>query len=359
MDRKQLQAYGWNTFFEEQFKTNEFYNSFPARVIAQKGDIYTLLAEKGNYSSKVTGKFCYTVKQIKEYPVVGDFVVAGQANGSNEVVIHRVLKRKNYFSRKMPISGGRKLNNGVIDGGITEEQVIASNIDTVFVMCGLDGNFNISRLERYLTLARHQDLNVVVLLNKLDLCQNIEEYFVLLKGITKDIPVLAISATVKKGLKEIEKYILKGKTIAFIGSSGVGKSTLLNALLDRNVAATNITSDYSGKGKHTTTHRQIFFHQSGCMIIDTPGLKELQLWADEKDIDSVFQDIADIINRCKFTNCSHKNEPGCAVKLALESGALEEERYLRYLKALREVRCLEEKKKKYDQKMMKRDKSNK
>ncbi|QNO14668.1 ribosome small subunit-dependent GTPase A [Alkalicella caledoniensis] len=353
MTNNQLQKIGWNEFFKDNMAV-KLENTFPARVIAQKGDVYTLLSEQGEHNAKVTGKFRFNTKQVKDFPVVGDFVIVGKAKGSDNIQIHELLDRKNSFSRKMPISGGRKLKDNMIDGGVTEEQVIAANLDVIFVICGLDGNFSIPRLERYLALIRHQNLNVAILLNKLDLCENMEEKINEVSKIAGNAPVLAVSALTKQGIGQLSEYITCGKTIAFVGSSGVGKSTLLNSLFEDQVQITNTTSDHSGKGKHTTTHRQMFFHQTGCMIIDTPGMKELQLWADEEDISTVYQAVIDTIARCKFSNCTHDGEPGCAIKDALDSGELSEQRYIRYKKSLKEVRRLEERKREYKNKKMKR-----
>ena len=359
MTNKKLYSLGWDAFFEQGLSTEDIEGGFTARIIAQKGEVYTLLSEgMVEHLAKVTGRFIYKVKQVKDYPVVGDFVIAGEGKGGRDIQIHKVLERKNSFSRKMPISGGRKLKNGVIDGGTTQEQVVATNIDTLFIICslGLDGDFNIPRLERYLTLAKHQSLNAVILLNKLDLCESIEEYIEQVHKVADNIPVLAISAITAAGIEQLSPYLSFGKTIAFIGSSGVGKSTLLNSLLEMEIQKTNQTSDHSGKGKHTTTHRQMFFHPSGCIIIDTPGMKEIQLWADEEDLELVFKDILEIMDECRFTNCSHNNEPGCALNEALETGALTEQRYTRYKKTLKKVRRLGERKKEYNQRQMKRGK---
>lgn len=218
----------------------------------------------------------------------------------------------------------------------------------------MDGNFNISRIERYLTLAKHQRLEVVILLNKIDLCDKTEEYLSQVNDIAGGSLVLPISAANKIGLDPISNYMTEGRTIVFLGSSGVGKSTLLNSLLEQEVQTTNQTSNYSGKGKHTTTHRQLFFHNSGCMVVDTPGMKELQLWAEDDDLDSVFTDIVEIVAQCKFSNCTHRTEPDCALQSAIDSGVISRERYERYLTQLKELSRLKEKKKEYMEKYNKK-----
>lgn len=328
---------------------------FSARVISQQKDLYTILSEHGEFTGTVTGKFRYSTKQIKDYPVVGDFVIAEQIeSNNNDVRIHSIVSRKNVFSRKMPISGGRKLKNGHIDGGITEEQIVASNIDTVFILCGLDKNFNIARIERYLTLVQHQKLQAIILLNKIDVCDNPEAYLSKVQEVVNDTPILLISASANIGLEQLKPYMMKDRTIAFLGSSGVGKSTLLNSLLQQEIQLTSSTSNHSGKGKHTTTHKEMFFHSSGCAIIDTPGMKELQLWAETDDLKVVYDDIVSITSQCKFSNCSHNNEPGCALKLALLNGELSHERYNRYLFQLKELTRLDEKKRVYASKNSKK-----
>lgn len=350
MVMRSLQSIGWDSFFLEQIIPSKDNNYTPVKIISQHNNLYHLVSERGDFTARVTGKFHFHANQLRDYPVVGDFVLVEHIEESKHALIHRVLQRKNYFSRKTPISGGRKMKNGVIAGGITEEQVIVSNIDTVFIMCGMDGNFNLSRIERYLTLAKHQRLEVVILLNKIDLCDKPEEYLSQVNDIAGGSLVLPISAANKIGLDPISNYMTEGRTIVFLGSSGVGKSTLLNFLLEQEVQATNQTSNYSGKGKHTTTHRQLFFHNSGCMIVDTPGMKELQLWAEDDDLDSVFTDVMEIASQCKFSNCTHRTEPDCALQSAIDSGVISRERYERYLNQQKELTRLNEKKKEYMQK---------
>lgn len=354
MVTKSLQSLGWGSFFHDQCLPSAHHSYIPARVISQHNERYRVISELGEFTAKVTGKFRYTAHRLADYPVVGDFVWIEPTG--DQARIHAVLHRKNSFSRKMPISGGRKIKHGVIEGGVTEEQVIASNLDTLFIMCGVDGNFSIPRLERYLTLARHQKLEPVILINKIDLCKQPDNYVAQVKEIAGGAAVLPISAAHRTGLDPLAAYMAPGQTIVFLGSSGVGKSTLLNTLLEREVQTTRHTSHYSGKGKHTTTHRQMFFHSSGCMIVDTPGMKELQLWADDDDLDSVFADVIDVISQCKFSNCTHRSEPGCALQSALKSGTLPRERYERYIAQLRELKRLQDKKKEYTRMQGKKNK---
>lgn len=356
MNRKELKKYGFDHHFFTQYKKNKSDDTqeFPARVIARMGDVYTLQTENGIVLSKTMGKFIYNVEKHKDFPVVGDFVIAKRLEGAKQNEITKVLDRKNVFSRKMPISGGRKLHKGMIDGGVTEEQVLAANIDYLLILCGLDNNFNVSRLERYLILAKRSNLQTIIVLTKLDLCPDYLAYVEQVKEVAEDIEIIGVSSVTGEGLDALSKYVQPEKTIALLGSSGVGKSTLLNTILDEEVQKTNLISDHSGKGKHTTTHRQMFIHPSGCMMIDTPGIKELQLWADEEDLALIYPDIIELTDRCRYNNCSHGNEKDCAINEAIESGALSMERLMRYKKMLTEVRRLSERKKEYSIKTGKR-----
>lgn len=342
---KTLDELGWGLTNRGETVLPEQDDRVIARVIAQYSDVYQVVSEEGEFAAKVTGKFRYGTKALKDYPVVGDFVLAERIELAEHGRIHQIVPRKNGFSRKMPISGGRKLHKGVLEGGITEEQVVAANIDTVFILCGLDGNFNVARLERYLTLVQASKLEAVIVLSKIDVCGDAEPYLKQAQEVARGAGVLPISAANGIGLDAFGEYMQEGRTLVFLGSSGVGKSTLLNALLERDVQATKTTSLHSGKGKHTTTHRQMFFHPSGCMIIDTPGMKELQLWAEDDDLDSVYGDIVDLIAQCKFFDCTHKNERGCAIQAAMASGALARERYSRYVAQSKEIKRLGERKK--------------
>lgn len=343
-----LQSLGWDDFFRTQYQECENEEFIPARVIAQQKGQYQVHTTNGERTAQLAGSFSYHNTLQKQYPAVGDWVLVRLVENFEGVIIQDVLERKNYFSRKLPISGGRKLKNGIIDGGLTEEQVIATNIDTVFIITGLDDNFNLRRIERYLTLVYNSGVTPVIILNKLDICDKVSEFVQKVEDIAFKVSVYPISVTEEKGLEIFNKYLDVGKTVAFIGSSGVGKSTLSNYLLGENRQKIKLVSESTGKGRHTTSHRELLFLPSGGMIIDTPGMREIQLWGGIKEVEQNFRDIVEIARGCKFNDCRHDTEPGCAIKQALEDGRLNQERYDSFFKQLAEIERLEEKKKIYD-----------
>lgn len=343
-----LESLGWDDFFQTQYQECENENFIPGRVIAQQKGQYRVYTSDGEKTAQLAGSFSYHNSLQKQYPAVGDWVLVRLVESFEGVIIQDVLERKNYFSRKLPISGGRKLKNGIIDGGLTEEQVIAANIDTVFIITGLDDDFNIRRIERYLTLIYNSGTTPVIILNKLDICDQAADYVQQVEEIAFGVPVYSISVTEEKGLKIFNKYLDVGKTVAFIGSSGVGKSTLSNYLLGENRQKIKMISESTGKGRHTTSHRELLFLSSGGMIIDTPGMREIQLWGGKEEVEQNFRDVVEIAKGCKFNDCRHDTESGCAIKQALENGTLNKERYDSYLKQLAEIERLEEKRKIYD-----------
>lgn len=332
-----LEELGWDNFYNEHFKEYEVKGLVKARVVLQQKNYYLLRYKEGVTKGKLAGKFRHKATLKKHFPSVGDWVVIKIVQGSNEAIIHGVLPRKTAFVRKMPISGGRKIRNGEIVGGLPEEQVIASNIDTAFIVCGLDGNFNLHRIERYITLVYNSGATPVVILNKMDLCDDVNEYIDKVKKIAIGVSVYPISVTKSKNLDIFNEYLLFGMTVVFLGSSGVGKSTITNYLIGEERQKTNTTSDSNGKGKHTTTSAELLFHSSGYMIIDTPGLRELQLWGDEEALDESFEDIVELIRHCRFNDCRHDTEPGCAIKQAIEEERISRERYQSYKKQLNEL----------------------
>lgn len=341
-----LEKLGWNKYFGKNFEPYLNKGFLPARVITQHKGNYIVRSEEGNFNSKLSGKFMYNADVKKDYPAVGDWVAIKTINNT-EAIIYAILPRKSYFARKLAISGGRKMKNGILIGGNIEEQIIGSNIDIAFIVSGLDDNFNIGRIERYITLVLSSGATPVILLNKCDLCDNIPDYIEKINTIAKGIAVHSISVLNNINMNIFDKYLCCGKTVVFLGSSGVGKSTITNYLFGDEIQKTNTISSSNGKGTHTTTSSQLLQHSSGCTVIDTPGIRELQLWADEDILSESFQDIYSLVDQCKYRDCKHDKEVGCAVKEAIEDGRLSIERFNSYKSQSKELKTLKDNKKSY------------
>jgi ribosome biogenesis GTPase len=262
----------------------------------------------------------------------------GINTGNN--TIEAVLPRKSKISRQ--VSGGR----GRYSGSQTVEQVVAANIDIVFITGSLDGSrsLNPGKIERYLALARASEASPVIILNKMDLCADLPEQINVVKQIAPAVPVLAISATWAAGLERLKQYLIKGSTAVFLGSSGVGKSSIINALLGAERLKVSEVRETDFKGRHTTVGQELLMLPGGRNVIDTPGMRELQLWGDEEDLAGVFPDIDLLAQGCRFRDCTHRSEPGCAVKQAIESGTLGIRRLENFRKLEREVQHLEARK---------------
>jgi len=246
---------------------------------------------------------------------------------SNKGTIYAVLPRKSKFSRK-------------VAGKITEEQVMIANVDTVWIVSGLDQDFNIQRIERYLALVLGSGAESVLILNKSDICIELEDRIKEVKNVAPTIPIHTISAELNEGLEELFQYLGNGKTVALLGSSGVGKSSIINRLLGFNRQKVGPVREADSHGRHITTYRELIMLPKGGMIIDNPGMRELQLWSEDEDINQVFDDIEILSRQCKFSDCTHTNEPGCAVKNAIENGGLDLRRYEHYLKLKKELEFL-------------------
>lgn len=290
------------------------------RVIKQERGFYKVKGEFGIRTAVVSGKFRYNIKNKLDYPTVGDYVNIIINDEHSDCIINKVFKRKSLIKRKDP-SGN-------------EEQSVASNIDYVFFCMSLNDDFNLRRAERYITIGWDSGATPIILLTKSDLCADIDEKISSLEEIAIGIEILKVSS-INNNIEELIPYIRPGKTIAFIGSSGVGKTTLINTILGgANLKTKDIGKN--DKGKHTTTNRQLFEFDNGCCIIDTPGMRELGLVDNLTGIESTFEDIEYLTSQCKFKNCSHENEVGCAVKKAIEDGNLSIQRYNSYLKLKKE-----------------------
>lgn len=309
-----LDNLGWNDFFASAFAPYAEQGFVPARVVAQKGLTQVSTGELETYAD-LAGKLRHELKGAGGgvHPAVGDWVALRPSTGDGRAVIHAILPRKSKFSRKSP-------------GQRTEEQVVAANVDTIFLVSGLDSDFNPRRIERYLTAAWDSGAQPVVVLNKLDRCDDPETCLLETRSIAMSVPVHRVSALKGTNVEELASYLGPGQTVGLLGSSGVGKSTLTNRLLGREAQRTAEVREGDDRGRHTTTHRELIRLADGVLIIDNPGMREIQLWESEETLDQAFDDVTTLAADCRFRDCAHDREPGCAVRAAIASGRLLAER---------------------------------
>jgi ribosome biogenesis GTPase len=316
-----LAELGWNDFFAQAFAPWAAEGCLPARVTLELKGYYEVTGEFGAKLGQCSGRFINTAADQAAFPAIGDWVaVTPQTGEETRVHIHAILPRRTKFSRKA--AGQEEI-----------EQVVAANIDTVFLVSALDGNYHLHRLERYLAAAWASGAQPVILLNKADLAgADTAEIEAEIATVAPGVPLFAVSAQTRRGLKALAPHLKPGTTIALLGSSGVGKSTLINRLVGENLQDTQEVRDVDGKGRHTTTSRELLVAPSGVIVIDTPGMREIQPWDAAAVVDTAFGDVAAIAARCRFRDCSHTVEPGCAVQAALADGSLELGRWQSYLR---------------------------
>ncbi|URN82830.1 ribosome small subunit-dependent GTPase A [Acetobacterium wieringae] len=320
MNKIDLENYGLDQRFLQE--ASLYSNLFVARVTEQHRDLYKVMAEEGELLAEVSGKFAFDAGDNTSFPVVGDWVMIDRTEAdSGHAVIHQVLSRKSLFERKAAgTSGG--------------SQIVAANFDLVFICMSLNNDFNLRRLERYLSIAWNSMARPVIVLTKADLCDDLAARLREISAVRVGTDVVVCSSVDNRGYEQIAAYLAPCKTIVFLGSSGVGKSTIINHLIGAEVLATKgLRSD--DKGRHTTTHRQLLRLPGGGVVIDTPGMRELHL--DSADLSRSFEDIEGLAAQCRFGDCSHLGEPGCAVKAAVESGHLSEKRLENYRKLQKEL----------------------
>jgi ribosome biogenesis GTPase len=332
-----LTSFGWNEHWQTVWDTNPPVNPGlkKARVTAQFSHTYRIATESGDRLARVTGKFEYTALTRSDFPAVGDWVSVELLDGEH-AVIHSVLARRSAMTRK-------------IAGQTMEEQVIGANIDVLFIVNALNLDFNLRKIERYLIMAWESGARPVVVLTKADLCDESEQRVTEVDAIAPGVPVHAVSALENRGVESLSPYLIPGHTIAVTGSSGAGKSTLLNWLSDKETQRVQDIREDDARGRHTTTHRELFVLPGGALLMDTPGMRELQLWDAQDGWREAFSDISDLAAVCRFRDCRHEQEAGCAVQSAIREGKLDPKRLVNYMKTERELARVARKEKSAEQ----------
>jgi ribosome biogenesis GTPase len=323
-----LEEFGWDAHFDRAFAAHaDKPNVEPARVLIEFNHNYRVATATGEGDAVLAGRMKHRATSRADLPAVGDWVVIRRRPGETRSAIVAILQRRSRFSRRMA-------------GQITDEQVVAANVDVVFVVMALDDDFSPRRLERYLLMARESGASPVVLLTKPDLAGNLAALVADATTVATDTPVHVVSPKLNQGMEAVAPYLPAGRTGALLGSSGVGKSTIINRLVGTDVRKTREVRAADSKGRHTTTHRELVMLPNGGLIIDTPGMRELQLWEAAEGIRGTFEEIETLSAGCRFTDCRHRSEPGCAVRAAVESGGLPAERLESYLKLQDELAFL-------------------
>ena len=325
LDAASIDGLGWDAGWAAAFEPFADEGHRPARVVAVHRETSVVRDADGDRPAGVSGAFRFAALAASDFPTVGDWV-ALDANG----VIAAIVPRRSAF-RRVAADASRR------GAGLDDEQVMAANIDTALLVAGLDNDFNLRRIERYLAVAWSSGIDPVVVLNKSDLADDVDGRLVAIDAIAPGVPAVPVSARTGAGLESLRAHLRPGATAAILGSSGVGKSTLVNVLLGEERQATAAVRADDSRGRHTTTHRELFELPWGALLVDTPGIRALEVLGAEAGVDVAFDDIASIAAGCRFGDCRHEGEPGCAVRAALADGRLSTERLASHRKLEREV----------------------
>jgi ribosome biogenesis GTPase len=327
-----LISYGWSDTLQQQFLNSATHHSapglVPARVIVQQRGLYVLGTPHGEANAQLSGRFAHGAA-AGDYPVAGDWVAVAPRPAEGSATIHHLLPRRTVFARKAVGRGGG--------------QVVAANVDVAFLVASLNQDLNARRIERYLAMVWESGASPAVVLSKADLCADRAAPVAEIAAVALDVPVLVVSALTGEGLDGLRALLAPGQTAALLGSSGVGKSSLVNALAGRTVMTTQAIREQDARGRHTTTHRELILLPSGRLVLDTPGMRELGLWEADAGLGATFADIEALTAVCRFRDCAHATEPGCAVQAALASGRLDAGRWRNWAKLQRELAHAERK----------------
>jgi len=318
-----LTTLGWSEFFEVNFKSYAEQDYTCGRVALEHKNLFRVYTQHGEVLAEISGKLRHEAMSRSDLPAVGDWVVIRARPEGGRVMIHAVLPRRTSFARK--IAGSR-----------TEEQIVGANVDTLFLLTSLNQDFSLRRIERYLIIAWESGANPIIILSKSDLCDRVADLINGVQSVARGVPIHAISVVTGSGLQDIAQYFKHGQTVALLGSSGVGKSTLINYLAGVDHLKVQTVREHDDRGRHTTTHRELVLLPTGGLVLDTPGMRELQLW--EGDLQFVFDDIEALAGRCYFSDCQHQDEPRCVVREALAAGTIDAERYESYEKLQKELK---------------------
>ena len=305
-----LKELGWDSHFDGLWQEHRVTGFGPGRVVSQHRGLWRVAGDFDERWAAPSGKMREVTLEGSDWPAVGDWVVAEIPDGDKQATIHAVLPRRSQFVRK---TAGKRV----------AQQVIVANVDTAFIVVALDGDFNLRRLERYLAQGRESGAQPVVVLNKADGCEEVSARRAEVESVAMGVLVFTLSARTGQGTEALDAFLTPGRTVVLLGSSGAGKSTLVNRLLGQEHQQVQAIREKDSRGRHTTTARQLLLLPGGAMVIDTPGLRELQLWDASEGVAETFADVDELAAKCRFGDCRHEDEPGCAVQAALAAGTLD------------------------------------